>query len=151
MNTELGFVIVTHGEFGKELLRVANYIMDGRLGRFEVVKVPFMSEMGATIPPHSKTPFTDRRDLLKAEIGKAIRKVDQGAGIIIFTDIIGGTSFNVALELMEKGQGVVLSGVNLPMLLKAASIRQLPFREAAEQLKGRSRQAIDCRLPADDV
>ena len=146
---QLGFVIVTHGSFGKEMLKVAQYIMGGRLEAFQAVEVPFISEMDQQLPPDSQTPFNDRKIWLAQKISEAIKTVNQGAGVIVLTDIIGGTSFNVSRQLVDPGCGAVIAGVNLPMLLKAASLTGLKAGEAADALVARSRKAIDSIEPKE--
>ncbi len=151
MNSKkLGFLIVTHGKMGRELLNVASYIMGHRLDGFQSVEVPFMGEITDSAILDSQTPFLERRDWLRRQIADAIHQVDCGNGVIILTDIIGGTSFNVASELLRPGQGVIISGVNLPMLLKAAYLNDLTPEEAAKELVERSRKAIDQRSPQSD-
>lgn len=141
--TELGFVIVTHGRIGEELLRVAAYIMGGKLVRCRAVVVPFMAE--ATDEFAAAAPFEARRQWLTAEIDRAAAAVDSGAGVIILTDIIGGTAFNASGQVLGSRPGVVISGVNLPMLLKVPSVRTLSIEKAAAELVSRSRQAIESR------
>jgi mannose PTS system EIIA component len=138
---ELGFIIVTHGGIGAELLRVASHIMGRKLGNCRAVGVPFMTETAAAFIA-AATPFEARRQWLIAEISKAAAAVDSGSGVIIFTDILGGTAFNASRELLVSRKGIVIAGVNLPMLLKVPSIRILDLRAAAAELVARSRQAI---------
>jgi mannose PTS system EIIA component len=146
MAAELGFVIVTHGRIGEELLRVADHIMGRKLGTIRVVAVPFMSETTAAFAS-GPAPYENRLRWLLAEIEKSVEAVDSGAGVIILTDIVGGTAFNASRQLLETGKGTVIAGVNLPMLLKIPSIRSLGLDEAAAELVSRSRQAIECRQP----
>lgn len=136
----LGFVIVTHGTLGEELLRVARYILDKRLDRFRAVTVPFMGEMQPA--PADKAPFADRRERIRAALMATMAEVDQGCGVVILTDIPGGTSSNVAQEVVGEKHGAVLAGVNLPMVLKAASIEATSAAAAIDELARRSRNAI---------
>jgi PTS system mannose-specific IIA component len=145
MENELGFVIVTHGDMGAEMLAVASHIMGKKLGRFVSVKVPFS---GGWIDPGSQlsvTPFKDRRQWLEQKVISAVEEVDNGNGVILFTDIIGGTAFNVSQHLLDTKKVAVIAGVNLPMLLKVPSIRYMPLAEAAIDLVERSRKAIEYR------
>jgi mannose PTS system EIIA component len=141
MRTELGFVIVTHGRIGEELLRVAGHIMGEKLGNCRAVRVDFMSEAAPEFAI-SATPFEARRHGLISEILQAMAEVDSGGGVIILTDILGGTAFNASRQLLAERTGIVLTGVNLPMLLKVPSVRRLELAEAARELVVRSRQAI---------
>ena len=147
MSGELGCIIVTHGRVGEELLRVATHIMGDKLGPIECVRVPFMVEAAAT----GVNSFAERRQQIAMAVRQAVTRVNQGVGVIIFTDIIGGTAFNVCREVLKPGEGAVVSGVNLPMLLKLPSIRRQPtvesVREAVFELAGRSRQGIGFYFP----
>ncbi len=136
----LGFVLVTHGTLGEELLRVARYILGERLDRFRAVAVPFMGEMEPA--PADKAPFADRRERIRAALTAAVAEVDRGCGVVILTDILGGTSSNVAQEVLLEKHGAVLAGVNLPMVLKAASLEAASVAAAADELVRRSRKAI---------
>lgn len=135
-----GFVVVTHGRLGEELLRVARYILGERLDRFRAVEVPFMGEMQPA--PAGEHPFADRREKIRIALAAAASEVDQGGGVLILTDILGGTSSNVAQEVLTGRDGAVIAGVNLPMLLKAASLEATTVAEAADELVRRSRNAI---------
>ncbi|MEW6500077.1 MAG: hypothetical protein AB1456_01175, partial [Thermodesulfobacteriota bacterium] len=126
-----GFVVVTHGRLGEELLRVARYILGERLDRFRAVEVPFMGEMQPA--PAGERPFADRREKIRIALAAAASEVDQGGGVLILTDILGGTSSNVAQEVLTGRDGAVIAGVNLPMLLKAASLEATTVAEAADE------------------
>lgn len=146
MSAKPGFVIITHGDLGRELLRVASYIIGEPLANFAVVKTPFMGEI--TPAPAAAAPFHDRRCRILEELRQTAEQVDQGAGLLILTDLLGGTSFQVARELLRQRPGAVVAGVNLPMLLKAAQITgdsAITPAEIAADLTERSRQAIVCR------
>ena len=64
---------------------------------------------------------------LKKEIGSAIKKLDQGQGVLILTDLFGGTPSNIALSFLKPGKVEVVTGVNLPMLLKLSDMREGSF------------------------
>lgn len=135
-----GFVVVTHGSLGMELLRVARYILGERLDNFRAVEVPFMGEMQPA--PTGEHPFADRREKIRIALAAAASEVDQGGGVLILTDILGGTSSNVAQEVLTGRDGAVIAGVNLPMLLKAASLEATTVAAATDELVQRSRNAI---------
>lgn len=145
MSGEPGFVVVTHGRFGEELLAVAEYIMGGKLGNIRAVRVPFQGELAKKSTVSSPTPFADRQQLVREAIAQAMRQVDAGGGGVILADIMGGTAFNCARQLLQAGTAqtwAIVAGVNLPMLLKVPSVREHPAVEAARELAGRSRDAI---------
>lgn len=145
MNGAPGFVIATHGRFGEELLVVAEYIMGRRLGSIRAVRVPFQGELAAQGVGSSPSPFAGRQKLVREALAEALRQVDSGGGVVILTDIMGGTAFNCARQLLQSerdGGRAIVAGVNLPMLLKIPSVLNLSAVEAAAELAGRSRDAI---------
>jgi PTS system mannose-specific IIA component len=102
----IGLLVVTHGEFGREMVRAVTMIT-GPQERMEGVAIENQDDM----------PSAARR------IEAAYGRVDGGEGVIIFTDLLGGTPSNVCLTLLNKPSTEVISGVNLPMLLKAVTHR----------------------------
>jgi len=100
----VGIVIVTHLRLGEELLAVAQLIV-GKLKQFEAV----------SINP------TEEVEEIREKISAAIRKVDRGKGILILTDMFGGTPSNISLSFLEEWKIEVITGVNLPMLLKLST------------------------------
>lgn len=100
----VGIVIVTHLKLGEELLAVAELIV-GKLKQYQAV----------SINP------TDGVEEIREKISEAIRHVDRGKGILILTDMFGGTPSNISLSFLEYGKIEVITGVNLPMLLKLST------------------------------
>ncbi len=100
----VGIVIVTHLKLGEELLAVAELIV-GKLKQFQAVSIN---------PKEGVEEITER-------ISEAIRRVDKGKGILILTDMFGGTPSNICLSFLEEWKIEVITGVNLPMLLKLAT------------------------------
>jgi mannose/fructose-specific phosphotransferase system component IIA len=143
MNPKFGYIIITHGGLAAELLKVAQYIMGDKLPDFAALELPFMKDMEEEIHADSSTPFTDRRKWLSARILEARARVDKGDGVIVFTDLLGGTSFSVANETLKNRRAAVISGVNLPMLLKAANLASDTLEDAARELTMRSGKAIE--------
>ena len=97
----IGLVLVSHGSVGEVLLRTASEIVG-----------PFESAEYLTIERH------DDCDKVHKELEELIRKVDQGHGVIILADMFGGTACNISLRLIESCNIEVVTGMNLPMLLK---------------------------------
>jgi len=97
----VGTVLVTHGALGDELVAVAEKIV-GKLPHIEAVSVGWHNDV----------------EDAKTRIEKSIEKVDQGKGVIILTDMFGGTPSNVAMSLMVANKVDVVTGVNLPMVVK---------------------------------
>ena len=100
----VGIIIVAHLRLGEELLAVAELIL-GKLKHFEAV----------SINP------TEGVEEIKEKISEAIRKVDRGKGVLILTDMFGGTPSNISLSFLEEWKIEVITGVNLPMLLKLST------------------------------
>lgn len=103
----IGVLITTHGNVGNELIRAAELIK-GQLKRVAHVSID-----------HSKS-FEEQ----KKEISSAIKKLDQGQGVLILTDLFGGTPSNLSLSYLKTGKVEVVTGVNLPMLLKLRDIKE---------------------------
>ncbi|OIP63571.1 MAG: PTS fructose transporter subunit IIA [Nitrospirae bacterium CG_4_9_14_3_um_filter_53_35] len=103
----VGFVMVTHAHIGDEL----NLCVEGILGKQEGVLAVSVD-------------FTKAVDAARAEIAEAVKAVDQGDGVIIMTDMLGGTPSNISLAFLENPKVEVITGVNLPMLIKGITLRK---------------------------
>jgi PTS system mannose-specific IIA component len=102
----IGLVIVTHGRLAEEFV----YAMEHVVG-------PQSAVASICIGPDDDMERR-RRDILKA-----CRDVDDGGGVILLTDMFGGTPSNLAISVMEQTKAEVIAGLNLPMLIKLASVR----------------------------
>lgn len=102
----IGVVLVTHGRLADELKAATEHVV-GPQTLFRTVCIGPQDDMEA------------RRD----EILDAIKAVDVGDGVILLTDMFGGTPSNLAISAMGSGKVEVIAGVNLPMLIKLASVR----------------------------
>ncbi len=123
----IGLVLVTHGRLAEEFIAATEHVV----GPQEALRA-------VCIGPD------DDMDLRKTEIQEAVKEVNQGDGVIILTDMFGGTPSNLALALMEKGKVEVLAGINLPMLIKAASLRKdTPLEEAVSKAAESGRKYIN--------
>jgi PTS system mannose-specific IIA component len=121
----IGIVIVTHGLLGQEILKTAEFIV-GSLDACAAVSID-----GVRGP-----------DTLRASIEQAVQSVDRAKGILILTDMFGGTPSNLSLSFLDEGKIEVLTGVNLPMLLKAVQLRKSPLAEAAQNISEHARKSI---------
>ena len=110
----IGLVVVTHGRLAEELVSATEHVV-GPLDNLTSVSIGPDDDM------------EQRRD----EIRSAAALVDQGHGVVILTDMFGGTPSNLAISLLAKGRVEVLAGVNLPMLVKLASLREVDSLEMA--------------------
>ncbi|MFH0787564.1 MAG: PTS sugar transporter subunit IIA [Pseudomonadota bacterium] len=103
----IGIVIVTHCNLGRELVRSAEFIV-GSLSQ----------TLAVSLNPD------DQEKALRGKIAEAIEKVDTGEGVILLTDMFGGTPSNISLSFLADGKVEVVTGVNLPMLIGLASKRE---------------------------
>ncbi len=103
----VGMLIVTHGDLGKELLKTAEMIK-GSLKGVQALSVD--QQRGV--------------EEISREIAAAIKKLDRGKGVLILTDLFGGTPSNISLSFLKEGKVEVLTGVNLPMLLKMTDLQE---------------------------
>ncbi len=101
----VGVIIVTHCRLGEELIAAAQLVIGEELKQFQSVSID---------PKEGSEEIRDK-------IIAAIRKVEGGKGILILTDMFGGTPSNISLSFLEENKIEVISGVNLPMLLKLAT------------------------------
>ncbi len=121
-----GVLIVTHGKLGDELIKAAESIRGELTG---VISISVDATKGV--------------EDLKNEITEAIKKADSGKGVLILTDLFGGTPSNISLSFLKKGEVEVVTGVNLPMLLKIAEIREeKTLADFAESIKDYGKKNI---------
>lgn len=119
----IGLVLVTHGRLATEFIHALEHVV-GKQERLEAV----------CIGPD------DRMDVRRNDIADAISRVEAGMGVIVLTDMFGGTPSNLAISLLEEGKVEVVAGLNLPMLVKLARVRKdcnLHKAAAAAQDAGR--------------
>lgn len=119
----IGLVVVTHGRLAEEFLSAAEHVVG-----------PQQGVRAVSIGPD------DDMEKRRNDILEAAREVDSGEGVIILTDMFGGTPSNLAISIMEKANAEVVAGVNLPMLIKLASVREeddLPTAVKAAHEAGR--------------
>jgi PTS system mannose-specific IIA component len=102
----IGLVLVTHGRLAEEFLHAVVHVV-GQQDNFETV----------CIGPD------DDMEQRRQDIVDAVARADTGQGVIILTDMFGGTPSNLAISVMEAGKVEVIAGVNLPMLIKLSSMR----------------------------
>ena len=109
----IGIVLVTHGRLAYEMLNVAQHVVGPQKG-VECVGINPDDDM----------------ELKRHEILEKTAAVDTGDGVIVITDMFGGTPSNLAISLMEEGKVEVISGVNLPMLVKLVRMRKKSLSDA---------------------
>ena len=102
----IGLVLVTHGQLATEFRAALEHVV-GQQEALETVSIG---------------PEDDMEERCR-DIVSAVDRVNDGSGVILLTDMFGGTPSNLAISVMEAGRVEVLAGVNLPMLIKLASVR----------------------------
>lgn len=103
----IGLVLVTHGQLAAEFRNAVEHVV-GPQDSFETVAIGADDDMEQR-----------RRDIIDA-----VGRVDTGSGVIVLTDMFGGTPSNLAISVMESGRIEVIAGMNLPMLIKLSSVRK---------------------------
>ena len=103
----IGVVLVTHGQLAEEFRHAVEHVV-GPQEQMEAVAI------GAD----------DDIEQRRKDIIAAVAKVETGSGVIVLTDMFGGTPSNLAISVMETGRVEVVAGVNLPMLIKLSSVRK---------------------------
>jgi PTS system mannose-specific IIA component len=123
----VGIVIVTHSNLGSAIIDAAEFILGA--GPEAVVAVSI--------------DLKEDPEKLRKKIAKAIKSVNQNNGILILTDMFGGTPSNLSYSFLEEGTVEVLSGVNLPILIKAIDIRQkMDLSKMAKNLEQFGKRSI---------
>ncbi len=121
----IGLLIVAHGELAGALLKTVEHVV-GDLPQAQAIGLDPADDLAAR----------------RAEIEAAARALDDGAGVVIVTDLFGGTPANLAIAAMASGQIDVISGVNLPLLMKLATSRDGPRRDAVVEAVDAGRKYI---------
>ena len=129
---KIGVVIVSHYRLGEEMVQAARLIVPDAPPFFAVGIEP-----------------KQRVDEMRAAIAAALEAADQGQGVLVLTDMFGGTPSNLAISIMDQGRVEIIAGVNLPMLIKLASVRETESLEeavASAQEAGRKYINVASRL-----
>ena len=103
----IGILVATHNQLGDALIESAGFIIGGRPKALESISID----------------LNQNAESLRKKIADTIKKVDQKDGILILTDMFGGTPSNLSYSFLEEGRIEVLSGVNLPILIQAVNNR----------------------------
>jgi PTS system mannose-specific IIA component len=121
----VGVVVATHGRLAEELLRTAEQVV-GPLGRVKTLGIV------ASMPD------------VREQVQDAIDEMEQGEGVLVLTDLFGGSPTNLCLQCLSSRHVEVITGVNLPMLLKLVSLRKegVPLEALAKALAAAAQQSI---------
>ena len=123
----IGILIITHKELGNALIEAAEFILDEKPEELLSISID----------------INENAEKLRNKIDVAIKKVMQPNGVLILTDMFGGTPSNLSYSFLEEGRIEVISGVNLPILLKAISLREkYKMNELAENLETFGKKSI---------
>lgn len=123
----IGIVIITHAGLAHEFRAALEHVV-GQQSQIETMSIGPEDDM----------------ELRRKDLIEAIRRVDLGAGVIVLTDMFGGTPSNLAISVMEDTGAEVLAGVNLPMLIRLASVRKdKPLAKAVDLAKDAGRKYIN--------
>jgi len=122
----IGGLIVMHGKLGEELLNVLTIIL-GETVNIEAISIGWYDDVEES----------------KKKIAASLKRVDQKNGVIIFTDMFGGTPSNLSFTFQKEGSVEIITGVNLPMLIKFISLqRGTQLREVARKVIEQGRKNI---------
>ena len=103
----IGMVLVTHGRLAAEFIAALEHVVG-----------PQRNVAAVCIGPD------DDMEKRRQDIVRSVAEVDDGSGVVLLTDMFGGTPSNLAISIMDKAKIEVIAGINLPMLIKLASLRQ---------------------------
>lgn len=124
----IGGVIVSHGQVANELLAAAEAVV-GDLSHIIAVSIGWHDDV----------------EMAKAEIERAIAQVSSGSGVLVLTDMFGGTPTNISAMFLKENEVEIVTGVNLPMVIKLASNRrEVTLHELAKEVEDQGKEAI-CR------
>jgi len=119
-------VLVTHGRLGSELLTAAETII-GTISHVAAVSIGWHDDV----------------DAASDEIERAVTRVSEGRGVLLLTDLFGGTPTNIASMFLKEGEAEVVTGVNLPMVIKLASqTGEESLAEVARRVRDQGREGI---------
>lgn len=122
----VGGVIVSHGQLANELLAAAETVV-GDLSHITAVSIGWHDDV----------------EVAKDEIDRAIKAVSEGIGVLVMTDMFGGTPTNISAMFLKEGEVEIVTGVNLPMVIKLASFKkETTLEEMAALVEEQGRDSI---------
>jgi len=134
----IGMVVVTHGRLAEEFISAMEHVVG-----------PQKAVRAICIGPD------DDMEQRRQDILNAVKDVDQGSGVILLTDMFGGTPSNLAISIMDNANVEVIAGINLPMLIKLSSVRLVcTMDEAIQAARDSGRKYINVAshvLSGDDM
>ncbi len=123
---KIGGVVVSHGQVANELLAAAETVV-GNLNHIRAVSIGWHDDV----------------ETAKNEISRAIKQVSSGRGVLLLTDMFGGTPTNISAMFLQENEVEIVTGVNLPMVIKLASQnKEIELIEMAKEVEEQGKQAI---------
>ncbi len=123
---KIGGVIVSHGQVANELLAAAETVV-GAQSHIVAVSIGWHDDV----------------ELAKSEISRAIEQVSEGIGVLLLTDMFGGTPTNISAMFIKENETEIVTGVNLPMVIKLASqTKEMTLAEMAKEVEAQGKQSI---------
>lgn len=123
---KIGGVIVSHGQVANELLAAAETVV-GELKHIAAVSIGWHDDV----------------ETARNEVARAIKKVSEGIGVLLLTDMFGGTPTNISAMFLENNDVEIITGVNLPMVIKVASQnKEMTLAEMAAAVESQGKQSI---------
>lgn len=123
---KVGGVLVSHGQLATELLAAAETVI-GDVSHIVAVSIGWHDDV----------------DAAKDEIARAIKNVSQGVGVLLMTDMFGGTPTNISAMFLEAGKVEIVTGVNLPMVIKfATQSEEMALTDLAKEVEEQGKQSI---------
>lgn len=122
----IGGIIVSHGQLANELLAAAEAVA-GDLTNITAVSIGWHDDV----------------EMARDEISRAIKKVSEGAGVLVLTDMFGGTPTNISAMFLKEGEIEIVTGVNLPMVIKLATLTEpIDLKDLAAEVEEEGKAAI---------
>lgn len=123
----IGMVLVTHGRLAEEMILALEHVVGAQVNIVAICIGP-----------------DDDMEQRRAQILDSVARAEEGNGVILLTDMFGGTPSNLAISIMHQANVEVIAGVNLPMLIKLASVRQTEsLQDAAQSAQEAGRKYIN--------
>ncbi|MCU7919619.1 MAG: PTS fructose transporter subunit IIA [Candidatus Thiodiazotropha sp. (ex Dulcina madagascariensis)] len=125
----IGLLLITHSRIGDALLETAGKMLDG-------TSLPATETLSVSIESNP--------DQLRELASEMVSRLDQGDGVLVFTDMYGATPSNIAYGLAERGRVNVISGINLPMLIRTLNYQTLDLISLTEKAVSGGKEGILC-------
>jgi len=122
----IGVLIISHGSLGESMIHAASHVLGKRPAR--------VRQVGVTVHDDPEAMLAHARDLVKG--------LDDGGGVLVLTDIYGATPGNIALKLLDPGRVEGISGMSLPMLVRALTYRDQPLAAVVDKALSGGREGV---------